>query len=208
MPTVQRDIEVEAPLSAVYNQWTQFEEFPQFMEGVQEVRQIDARRLAWKAEIAGHTAEWEAQIDEQQPDELIAWHTISGRGVDGSVAFRPDGETRTHIQLDMSYETESWTEQVGEMLGFVERRVEGDLKRFKEFIESRGHETGAWRGEIESTPIVGGHPATAGPGDTIETNRDLQRERAEERQANPSEPGGAPGGNLAIDPLTGLPRPS
>src|SRR5690606_22693988 len=88
MPKVERAIEVEAPLQVVYNQWTQFEEFPEFMEGVTEVRQIDPRRLAWKAEIAGDVAEWEAQIDEQEPDEIIAWHTVAGRGVDGSVSFR------------------------------------------------------------------------------------------------------------------------
>lgn len=209
MPKVERAIEVEAPLQVVYNQWTQFEEFPELMEGVTEVRQIDPRRLAWKAEIAGDVAEWEAQIDEQEPDEIIAWHTVAGRGVDGSVSFRPAGEDRTHIQLDMSYETESWTEKVGDMLGFVERRVEGDLERFKEFIEARGHETGGWRGSIHTTEVRDGHPMNSPNEGTIETHVDAERRSAEERQAGAvdlDEPGAAPGGGPAIDPATGQRR--
>ncbi|MGE3961536.1 MAG: SRPBCC family protein [Dehalococcoidia bacterium] len=210
MPNVTHEIEVEAPLSTVYNQWTQFEEFPRFMEGVTEVRQIDARRLAWKAEIAGNTAEWEAEIDRQEPDEVISWHAVSGRGIDGAVSFQPAGEDRTRITLDMSYEHESWTEQIGDLLGIVDRRVEGDLERFKEFIEGRGHETGAWRGAIHSAEVRDGHPVMPPPGEpeVEKTHIDVERERAEERQADPSAPGGAPGGNVDIDPTTGLPRRS
>jgi len=208
MPEIERDILVEAPLSVVYNQWTQFEEFPRFMEGVTEVRQIDPRRLAWTAEIAGKTSRWEAQIDEQEPDELIAWHSVSGHGVDGAVSFRPAGENRTNVHLAMRYDPEGLTERLGDVLGLIQRRVEGDLQRFKEFIESRGHETGAWRGTIHSVDVRDGHPVVQPDGQAETMHIDAERERAEQRQADPSAAGGAPGGNLAIDPTTGAPRRS
>jgi len=206
MPRIERDIEVEAPLTAVYNQWTQFEEFPRFMEGVQEVKQLDPRRLFWTVEVAGRVDEWEAEIDRQEPDELISWHSTAGRGMDGVVMFRPAGEDRTNVHLEIAYEQETWAESVGDALGLVEGRVEGDLERFKEFIESRGHETGGWRGEIHSAEVRDGHPVV--DDDTVETHRDAERTTAEERQRepSPSETGAAPGGGPVIDPNTGQPR--
>ena len=135
-------------MSTAYNQWTQFETFPQFMEGVKEVEQLDDRRLRWHAEIAGKDETWEAEITEQEPDQRIAWRSTTGAPNAGVVTFHQisDGESRVMLQLD--YEPEGIVEHVGDMLGVVDRRVEGDLERFKQFIESQGSETGAWRGEV------------------------------------------------------------
>ncbi len=148
MSTKEKSIEVDRPLSTVYNQWTQFEEFPQFMEGVESVTQIDDRRLHWVAEIAGTRREWEAEIVDQEPDRRIAWRSLDGTGNAGVVSFEPAGADRTKVVLDLDVEPEGLVEQIGDKLGFVSKRAEGDLERFKEFIESRPQETGAWRGQI------------------------------------------------------------
>ena len=157
MARVAREIVVNVPLRSVYNQWTQFEEFPRFMDGVEEVRQLDDRRLHWKAQISGRTVEWDAEIQEQVPDEKIIWRSIDGETNAGMVQFQPAGTAQTRVHLEMSYQPDGMVEQVGDALGFVERQVEGDLKRFKEFIEERGVESGGWRGEIENSDAPGGH---------------------------------------------------
>jgi len=149
MATIEKSIDVEAPISTVYNQWTQFEEFPQFMEGVEQVTQLDDQRLRWVANVGGKRKEWYACITEQLPDERVAWTSEGGTFTSGVVTFHRLDENRTRVMLQMEYDPESIVEEVGDKLGFVGRRVEGDLKRFKEFIESRGVETGAWRGKIE-----------------------------------------------------------
>ncbi len=143
-----RSIVVDQPVSTVYNQWTQFEDFPQFMEGVESVTQLDDTRLHWVAEIAGVRREWDAEIVDQQPDQRIAWRSIDGAGNGGIVSFEPVGATTTRVNLQMEFEPEGLAETVGDKLGFVSQQAEGDLKRFKEFIESRGTETGAWRGQV------------------------------------------------------------
>lgn len=148
MESIEKTIEVDAPVSTVYNQWTQFEDFPQFMEGIEEVQQLDNRRLHWVAEIGGKRKEWEAEIFEQIPDERIAWRSTTGARNSGMVNFKPVGDNRTQISLKLNYAPEGVMENVGDKLGVVGRRVEGDLKRFKEFLQARGTETGAWRGEI------------------------------------------------------------
>ncbi len=148
MATVEKSIEIDLPVRTVYNQWTQFEEFPKFMEGIEEVRQLDDKRLHWRANIGGKTEEWDARITEQLPDTKIAWQSMSGAENTGLVTFDKLGENRTRVTLEIGYDPEGFVENVGNALGFVSRRVEGDLKRFKQFIESRGHESGAWRGEI------------------------------------------------------------
>jgi uncharacterized membrane protein len=134
----------------VYNQWTQFEEFPRFMEGVKRVTQLDDQRLHWEAEIAGKHKEWDARITEQVPDKRIAWQSESGEYTSGIVSFEPDGPEYTRVDLEISYEPEGFVEAVGDAIGIVSRRVEGDLERFKEFIENRRQETGAWRGTIHA----------------------------------------------------------
>ena len=148
MNTVEKSIVVGVPVNTAYNQWTQFEEFPQFMEGVESVRQEGDTRLYWKANIAGKDIEWEAEITEQTPDRQIAWRSTTGTNNAGTVMFSPEGGDQTRLTLRLEYEPEGFFENVGSALGFVDSRVEGDLERFKDFIESRGTETGAWRGEI------------------------------------------------------------
>jgi uncharacterized membrane protein len=148
MERIEKSIEVEAPISAVYNQWTQFEDFPKFMDGVQEVRQLDDSRLAWRAEIAGKVTDWEAEIYEQIPDLRIAWRSTSGAPNAGTVSFQELGPQLTRVNLMLDYQPLGTMEKLGDALGLVSGRVEGDLRRFKSFIESRGIETGAWRGEI------------------------------------------------------------
>lgn len=148
MQKIEKSIEVERPLSTVYNQWTQFEEFPRFMEGVKEVRQLDDKRLHWHAEIAGRDKEWNARIVEQIPDHRIAWQSESGEYTSGTVSFQSAGPNRTRVNLELSYDPKGFIESTGDTLGVVSGRVENDLERFKEFIENRGSETGAWRGTI------------------------------------------------------------
>jgi uncharacterized membrane protein len=151
MSEVEESVEVEVPVRTAYDQWTQFEEFPRFMEGVEEVRQLDDTHLHWTAEIAGARREWDAEITEQRPDERVAWRSLSGTTNAGVVTFHRLDEGRTKVMLQLDLEPEGMVEAVGDKLGFVRRRAEGDLRRFKDFIEARGTETGAWRGTVEQT---------------------------------------------------------
>jgi uncharacterized membrane protein len=146
--SIEETIEVDVPINVAYNQWTQFEEFPRFMEGVEAVRQLDDTRLRWTAEIAGVHREWDAEITEQRPDERVAWRATTGTQNAGVVTFEPIAPARTKVVLQLDLDPEGIVEQVGDKLGFVERRASGDLERFKEFIEERGTATGAWRGEV------------------------------------------------------------
>jgi len=143
-------LEVGVPVSKAYNQWTQFEEFPQFMEGVDQVQQLDDTRLHWVASIGGKRVEWDAKIIEQHPDKQVTWASENGKTTRGTVSFEPLGSDRTLVRLSMSYRPEGVRERIGSAAGLDARRVRGDLQRFKEMIESRGAETGAWRGEISS----------------------------------------------------------
>jgi uncharacterized membrane protein len=155
MEHIEKSIDVNAPLSAVYNQWTQFEDFPEFMEGVTEVRQLDDKRLHWKAKIAGKEKEWDAEIFEQTPDACIAWRSISGVMNSGKVSFQSLGPDKTRVNLKINYDPQGIVENLGGALGVVSARVQGDLNRFKDFIESRRTETGAWRGEIHGRSVEG-----------------------------------------------------
>ncbi len=148
MSTIERSIEVDLPVRTVYDQWTQFEEFPRFMEGVQAVDQVDDRRLHWVAEIAGQQREWDAEITEQRPDERIAWRSTAGVPNGGVVTFHRLGDEKTKIMLQLEYEPKGAVERTGDLLGVIERRAAGDLQRFRDYLETRGHETGAWRGEV------------------------------------------------------------
>jgi uncharacterized membrane protein len=149
MATIEKSIVVDVPVRTAYNQWTQFEEFPHFMEGVQAVKQLDDKRLHWRANIGGKEKEWDAEITEQIPDSRIAWRSINGAPNAGVVTFHRLSDSQTKVMLQIDYAPEGLVENVGDAMGVVEQRVQGDLKRFKEFIESRGRETGAWRGTIE-----------------------------------------------------------
>jgi uncharacterized membrane protein len=151
MPKVIESIEVQVSVDQAYNQWTQFEEFPKFMEGIQSVQQLDDGHVRWVAEVRGETREWTTEITEQRPDEKIAWRTIDGEVKnDGTVTFESVGDEQTRINVEMDVEGESGVENVaGDLLGVVKSQVRGDLERFKQLIESRGQETGAWRGEVQ-----------------------------------------------------------
>ena len=154
MASVQESIVVDIPIDIAYNQWTQFEEFPKFMEGVTSVRQLNDTHLEWTAEIAGEEHTWEAEISEQLPDRAIAWRARDGKYNSGRVTFEPLSGGKTRIDVEMTWDADGWKESLGSALGFDERRVRGDLERFKEFIESRGIETGAWRGEVQQGTVT------------------------------------------------------
>ncbi len=151
MSTIEQSIEVDVPVSTAYNQWTQFESFPRFMEGVDEIRQISDTRNHWITEIAGVKREFDTEITEQHPDERIAWKAVDGADHAGVVTFHRIAEGKTKIMLQMDFAPEGLAEQVGDKLGVVKTRTKGDLERFKDFMESRGTETGAWRGDVEQT---------------------------------------------------------
>ena len=150
MKTIEESIDIEVPLTTAYNQWTQFESFPQFMKGIERVEQTGDTRLHWVAEVGGEKREWDAEITEQFPDDRIAWKAIDQDGPNGFVSFDKLGNARTKVQVRMSYDPEGVKESIGSLIGLDSGRVKGDLESFKEFIESRGGETGAWRGEVEN----------------------------------------------------------
>ncbi|MGY1637975.1 SRPBCC family protein [Geodermatophilus sp. SYSU D00742] len=152
---VEKSIQVDVPVTTAYNQWTQFEDFPHFMGGVKEVRQLDDQRLHWVAEIAGVRREWEASILEQVPDQKVAWAATSGATNAGAVRFEPAGASSTIVYLELEYEPEGVVEQVGDKLGIVERQVRSDLERFKALVEDQGYASGAWRGSVNEHVDVG-----------------------------------------------------
>jgi len=149
MSTIEESIEVNAPLRTVYNQWTQFEEFPRFMEGVEEIRQLDDTHLHWVAEFGGNRHEWDAEITEQKPDERVAWQNTDGKDNAGVVTFHRIDDEVTRVMVQMDFVPEGIKEKIGDALGAADRRVRGDLERFKQLIEERGSETGGWRGEVK-----------------------------------------------------------
>jgi Polyketide cyclase / dehydrase and lipid transport len=165
---VEKSIQVDVPVTTAYNQWTQFEDFPYFMGGVKEVRQLGDQRLHWVAEIAGVRREWEAAILEQVPDRKIAWAATGGATNAGAVRFEPAGATSTIVSLELEYEPEGVVEHVGDKLGIVERQVTSDLQRFKELIEDQGYASGAWRGSVNENLDVG----TPGVGDAFGSQGD------------------------------------
>ena len=154
MAEIVETIDVDVPVRTAYDQWTQFEEFPSFMEGVERVEQLDDTHLRWHGEIAGKDEQWTSEITEQDPDQRIAWKTTEGSGPDGVVTFHRLEDQRCKVTVQMDYEPEGVTEKIGSALGFDSRRVSGDLERFKELIESRGVETGAWRGEVHQDNVT------------------------------------------------------
>ncbi|MBB3219785.1 SRPBCC family protein [Pseudoduganella umbonata] len=150
--TARETITVDVPVRTAYDQWTQFEEFPTFMDSVHEVRQLDDKRLHWKADVLGKPIEWDAEIVEQIPDQRIAWRSTTGTPNSGVVRFEPQGDTRTRIVLELSYTPTDAVEAAGDVIGAVGIEARGNLERFKKLIESRGKESGAWRGTIQGGP--------------------------------------------------------
>jgi uncharacterized membrane protein len=148
MTTIEQSVEVAVPVSTAYNQWTQFESFPQFMEGVDKIEQTSDTMTHWVTSIGGVTREFDAKITEQHPDERVAWTTVEEPHQAGVVTFHRLSEDSTKVMVQMDFEPEGVLEQAADKLGVVKRRVKGDLDRFKEFIESRGSESGSWRGDV------------------------------------------------------------
>ena len=149
MKTIEESIEIQVPVSTAYNQWTQFESFPQFMDGIERVEQKNDTLLHWVAEIGGDRREWDAKIIEQQPEQRVAWKALTPGGPSGIVTFDKLDDARTKVKVHLDYEPEGATESIGSFVGLDSHRVKGDLKSFKEFIEGRAHETGGWRGTVE-----------------------------------------------------------
>ena len=152
---VEKSIQVDVPVTTAYNQWTQFEDFPHFMGGVKEVRQLGDDRMHWVAEIGGVKREWDAAVLEQVPDQKVAWAATSGATNAGAVRFQPAGPNSTIVYLELEYEPEGLVEQVGDKLGVVGRQAESDLERFKKLIEDQGYASGAWRGSVNEHIDVG-----------------------------------------------------
>lgn len=153
MSVIEKSIDVEVPVSTAYDQWTQFEDFPRFMEGVEQVEQLDDRRLHWRAVIAGVRREWDAEIVDQTPDLQITWHSLDGADHVGTVLFTPS-DAGTKVTLRMDFHPDGLVEKAADALHVVDHRIDGDLLRFKEFIEARRTPTGAWRGEVKPTGEV------------------------------------------------------
>ncbi|MBC6449816.1 SRPBCC family protein [Actinokineospora xionganensis] len=170
MTTIEKSVDVTAPVSTVYNQWTQFESFPAFMDGVDRVIQVTPTRNHWETTIGGVHREFDTEITEQHPDERIAWKSVAGQEQAGVVTFHRLDDKTTRVNLQMEYEPDTLTEKAGAALGVIGHRIDGDLHRFKEFIEGQGHETGAWRGDVRRPPQQGDGPTLAGPGAPPETS--------------------------------------
>jgi uncharacterized membrane protein len=159
MSTVKETVEVDVPIHTAYNQWTQFEEFPNFMEGVEEVRQLDDRHNHWTTKVAGVRREFDTEIVDQLPDERVTWRTTSGdTHQKGTVRFQRLDDTHTRVELVMDVEPSGAVEKAGDMLGAIDRQIKGDMKRFKQYIEKRGGESGAWRGRIQPGGDAGPTP--------------------------------------------------
>ncbi|GAA3007729.1 SRPBCC family protein [Actinokineospora diospyrosa] len=161
MSTIVETVDVAVPVSTAYNQWTQFESFPAFMEGVEQIRQVDDRRTHWVTKIGGVTREFDATITEQIPDERVAWKSTDGPEHAGVITFHRLNERETRVTAQMDIDPEGFVENVADKLGVIDRRVKSDMRRFKDFIEDQGRETGAWRGEVDAPGQV---PPKPGPG--------------------------------------------
>ena len=195
MSMVKESIDVDVPLHSVYNQWTQFEDFPRFMEGVEEVRQTDDRHSHWTTKVAGARREFDTEIVDQLPDERITWRTVGGDVQQmGVVTFQRLDDAHTRVSLAMDFQPHGVAEKAGDMLGVLDRQVKGDLKRFKGFIEEQGRESGGWRGRL--TPGGSDAPAADGPaglGDAPVRERPQARMTGEGAPPMPENPGGLPG---------------
>ncbi|QES23802.1 cyclase [Streptomyces venezuelae] len=196
MSMVKQTIDVDVPLRNAYNQWTQFEEFPNFMEGVEDVTQLDDRHCHWQTKVAGVRREFDTEIIDQLPDERISWRTVGGDvRQKGVVTFQRLDESHTRVSLAMDMEPSGMAEKAGDALGVLDRRVKGDLKRFKGFMEEHEHETGAWRGRIrpsdaaDAPPTPTDAPVREGPGPMRTPDPGSMPSRGQESWPLPGEPG-------------------
>lgn len=150
MSNIEQSIDVDVPVRTAYNQWTQFEEFPKFMEGIESVTQLDDTHVHWVANLAGVRREWDAEITEQHPDERVAWCATDGAENAGVVTFHKLNDTRTKIMLQLDFDPEGFVEKAGDAMGIIKMRASGDLKRFRDFIETQGAASGGWRGDVKN----------------------------------------------------------
>ena len=157
MATIEKSIDVGVPVSVAYDQWTQFEEFPQFMDGIVEVKQLDDTHLHWVADIDGERKEWKAEVIEQEPDRVVAWRSVEGLENSGRVEFEPI-DSGTRVSVAMQYDAEGVKESIGALFGVDGRQVANDLESFRELVEAREVPTGAWRGTVESGDVVDSDP--------------------------------------------------
>ncbi len=148
MSSVTKSVDVDVPVRTVYDQWTQFETFPEFMSGVEQIQQLDDRRLHWQVSVGGVKREFDAEITEQHPDERVAWKSTDGTTHAGVVTFHKLSDDQTRVTVQLDWQPEGIVEKAGAVVGVDDHRVSGDLDRFKSFIESRRQESGAWRGEV------------------------------------------------------------
>ena len=148
MSTVTKSVDVAVPVHTAYNQWTQFEDFPRFMDGVEQIRQLNDTMTHWVVKVGGIRREFDARITEQQPDQKVAWTSVDGPKHAGVVTFHPLDNTHTRVTAQMDLDPEGFAENVADKTGLLDHRVKEDLERFRKFIEERGSETGAWRGEV------------------------------------------------------------
>jgi uncharacterized membrane protein len=155
MSKIEQSVDVNVPVRVAYDQWTQFEEFPRFMDGVDAVTQTGDTKLHWVATVGGVRKEWDAEITQQEPDQRIAWHSTTGATNAGAVDFHRLDDQQTRINLTLDIEPEGVVESVGDAAGIPARAVSGDLDRFKEFIEARSSASGAWRGTVEQRDTSG-----------------------------------------------------
>ena len=158
MATIEKSIDVGVPVSVAYDQWTQFEEFPQFMDGIVEVKQLDDTHLRWVADIDGERKEWKAEVIEQEPDRVVAWRSVEGLENSGRVEFEPI-DSGTRVSVAMQYDADGVKESLGALFGIDGRQVANDLESFRELVEAREVPTGAWRGTVESGDVVDSDPA-------------------------------------------------
>ena len=173
MTTVQESIDVEVPVTTAYNQWTQFESFPDFMNGVESISQTSATGSHWVTRVGGVLREFDTEITEQHPDERVAWKSVDGKSHAGVVTFHRLDPTNTRVTVQLDWDPETFVEKVGSVVGADNRQVQSDLRRFKEFIESRGTESGAWRGDVDAPATSDAHTTSDAP-----TTSDLGGERA------------------------------
>jgi uncharacterized protein YndB with AHSA1/START domain len=197
MARIEHSIDISVPVREVYDQWTQFESFPEFMDGVESVKQTDATHLHWIATVGGKRQEWDAVITEQTPDRRIAWTSTTGDANAGSVDFHRIGEESTRVTLTMDVEPSGLAEKVGTALGIPSGQVKEDLERFRDFIERRGSATGAWRGRVEQGDVTGSQSTGNGF-----AGRELSGAgvMGASRTGMPGDAGAGPGGATADDP--------
>jgi uncharacterized membrane protein len=185
---VQQSCDVAAPLETVYNQFTQFEEWPSFMHRVARVTQEDECTVSFATKIWGVSKQFTADIETQRPDERIKWRVAEGITHTGVVSFHELAPRLTRIELTFDVDPGSLIEKFARGARHVKRAARADLHRFKAFIELQEHETGAWRGVIEDGELVKDHPDDYDQGREDSDLEDTQEPEEEAEEAEEKAP--------------------